>query len=133
MTAAPAWARPWASACSMPTGRDLGPGGGALDRLARIDPSGRRPELEGIEVAVACDVTNPLCGPSGASAVYGPQKGATPAMVAVLDANLAHFAAIVERDLGVAIRDIPAPAPPGGWAAASSRLPGDGSSRGSTW
>ena len=88
-------------------GRELGPGGGELNRLARIDASGRRRELDGIAVAVACDVTNPLCGPRGASAVYGPQKGATPAMVEVLDANLAHFAAIVERDLGVSIRDLP--------------------------
>ncbi len=95
-------------------GRELGPGGGELNRLARIDASGRRRELDGIAVAVACDVTNPLCGPRGASAVYGPQKGATPAMVAVLDANLAHFAAIVERDLGVAIRDIPGSGAAGG-------------------
>ncbi len=95
-------------------GHELGPGGGALGRLARIDASGRRPELDGVAVAVACDVTNPLCGPSGASAVYGPQKGATPAMVAVLDANLAHFAAIVERDLGVSIRDLPGSGAAGG-------------------
>jgi glycerate kinase len=95
-------------------GRDLEPGGGSLDRLARIDPSGRRLELNGIEVAVACDVTNPLCGPSGASAVYGPQKGATPAMVTQLDANLAHFASIVARDLGIAIRDLPGSGAAGG-------------------
>lgn len=95
-------------------GRDLAPGGGSLGRLARIDASGRRCELDGIEIAVACDVTNPLCGPRGASAVYGPQKGATPAMVAVLDANLAHFAAIVERDLGVSIRDLPGSGAAGG-------------------
>jgi glycerate kinase len=95
-------------------GHELGPGGGTLGRLARIDASGRRPELDGIAVAVACDVTNPLCGPRGASAVYGPQKGATPAMVEVLDANLAHFAAIVERDLGISIRNIPGSGAAGG-------------------
>jgi glycerate kinase len=95
-------------------GRELEPGGGRLDRLARIDPSGRDPELQGIEVAVACDVTNPLCGPSGASAVYGPQKGATPAMVETLDTNLAHFATIVARDLGVSIADIPGSGAAGG-------------------
>lgn len=95
-------------------GRDLEPGGGHLGRLARIDPSGRRPELDGIEVAVACDVTNPLCGPAGASAVYGPQKGATPAMVEQLDANLAHFASIVARDLGISIRDLPGSGAAGG-------------------
>src|SRR5262245_21054576 len=72
-------------------GRELGPGGGELGRLARIDPSGRRAELDSVEVSVACDVTNPLCGPSGASAVYGPQKGATSQMVVDLDGNLDHF------------------------------------------
>ncbi len=87
-------------------GHELGPGGGNLGQLERIDPAGRRSELESIQVDVACDVTNPLCGPHGASAVYGPQKGATPAMVLALDANLAHFAAIVERDLGALILNL---------------------------
>ncbi len=59
-------------------------------------------------------MTNPLCGPSGASAVYGPQKGATPAMIEQLDANLAHFASIVARDLGVSIADIPGSGAAGG-------------------
>src|SRR5262249_56797850 len=95
-------------------GRELGPGGGGLGRLERIDPSRRRTELDGIEIAVACDVTNPLCGPRGASAVYGPQKGATPAMVEVLDSNLAHFAAVVERDLRVLICDLPGSGAAGG-------------------
>ena len=95
-------------------GHDLKPGGGDLRRLSRIDSSRRRHELDSVEVAVACDVTNPLCGPSGASAVYGPQKGATPEMVELLDRNLAHFASIVERDLGVAIRDLPGSGAAGG-------------------
>jgi glycerate kinase len=95
-------------------GRDLEPGGGNLNQLARIDSSGRRPELDGVEVSIACDVTNPLCGPRGASAVYGPQKGASPEMIATLDNNLAHFAAIVERDLGVAIKDQPGSGAAGG-------------------
>jgi glycerate kinase len=95
-------------------GHELAPGGGPLGRLARIDASGRHPELDRIELAVACDVTNPLCGSRGASAVYGPQKGATPAMIEELDANLAHFAAIVERDLGIAIRDLPGSGAAGG-------------------
>jgi glycerate kinase len=94
--------------------RDLDPGGGSLDRLARVDRSGVRKELAGVEIAVACDVTNTLCGPRGASAVYGPQKGADPRMVEVLDQNLAHFAAVVERDLGVAIRDLPGSGAAGG-------------------
>ena len=95
-------------------GRELPPGGGGLGRLDRIDGSSRRRELEGVSIAVACDVTNPLCGPRGASAVYGPQKGATPEMVASLDANLSHFAAIVARDLGVSIAEIPGSGAAGG-------------------
>jgi glycerate kinase len=95
-------------------GRDLKPGGGDVGRLARIDPSGRRHALDGVEIAVACDVTNPLCGPTGASAVYGPQKGATPEMVEQLDLNLAHFADIVARDLGVSIKELPGSGAAGG-------------------
>ncbi len=95
-------------------GRELGPGGSELDRLARIDRSGQTAGLGSAAIAVACDVTNPLCGPRGASAVYGPQKGATPEMVQRLDRNLAHFADIVERDLDVAIRDIPGSGAAGG-------------------
>ena len=75
-------------------GRELPRGGGALARLASI----RAPEtspLKGVEVRIACDVTNPLCGDQGASAVFGPQKGATPEMVGELDSALSHFAAVV--------------------------------------
>jgi glycerate 2-kinase len=93
---------------------DLDAGGGDLGRLARIERSARLGALDGVEIAVACDVTNTLCGPHGASAVYGPQKGATPGMVERLDQNLAHFAAIVERDLGVAIKDLPGSGAAGG-------------------
>jgi len=95
-------------------GRELGPGGGELDRLARIERTGQAAGLGSATIAVACDVTNPLCGPRGASAVYGPQKGATPEMVERLDRNLAHFADIVERDLDVAVRDIPGSGAAGG-------------------
>jgi glycerate kinase len=95
-------------------GCEIGPGGGSLARLAKIDPSRRRSELESIHVDVACDVANPLCGPRGASAVYGPQKGATPAMIETLDGNLEHFAAIVARDVGVWIRDLPGSGAAGG-------------------
>ncbi len=95
-------------------GRELGPGGGNLGQLARIDRAGRRSELESIQVDVACDVTNRLCGPQVASAVYGPQKGATPAMVRALDDNLAHLAAIIERDLGASILELPGSGAAGG-------------------
>ena len=73
-------------------------GGAGLERLARIDASHVLPELEGCTFQVACDVTNPLCGERGASAVFGPQKGATPEMVTRLDAALAHFAAVAGGD-----------------------------------
>ncbi len=80
-------------------GHDLPPGGLALRRLARVDTSGLDPAWRDIAVEVAVDVTNPLTGPEGASAVYGPQKGATPEMVRELDAALAHFAEVVGRDV----------------------------------
>jgi glycerate kinase len=95
-------------------GHELGPGGGSLGRLARIDRPERRAEFDGIEVLVACDVTNPLCGPEGASAVYGPQKGATPEMVKVLDANLRHLAGVIARDLGISIAELPGSGAAGG-------------------
>ena len=95
-------------------GRELDPGGGSLNKLSRIDFCGRRLELNSIDVAVACDVTNPLCGPTGASAIYGPQKGADATMIETLDRNLAHFASIVERDMGIAIKDLPGSGAAGG-------------------
>lgn len=98
-------------------GREIGPGGGALADLDRIDATGRDPRLNGVEVLVACDVDNPLCGPRGASHVYGPQKGATPEVVALLDRNLAHAADVIERDLGRNIRELPGAGAAGGLGA----------------
>jgi glycerate kinase len=98
-------------------GLDLPPGGAALARLARIDVQGLDPRLADCEVIVASDVTNPLCGPHGASAVYGPQKGATPAMVAELDAALAHYATLLQRDLGAAVAETPGAGAAGGLGA----------------
>lgn len=73
-------------------GRELAPGGAALSSLSRITTEKVMPELGNCEFRIACDVTNPLCGPTGASAVFGPQKGATPEMVECLDAALSHYA-----------------------------------------
>ena len=87
-------------------GSELPFGGAALALLERIDISGLDPRVGDSEVLVACDVNNPLTGPEGASAVYGPQKGATPEMVAQLDGALAHFAEVVKRDLGADIKDV---------------------------
>ena len=81
------------------SGTDIELGGGALGKLTRIDVGGMDARLKDIVIDVACDVTNPLCGPHGASAVFGPQKGATPEMVQTLDANLARFAALTKEAL----------------------------------
>jgi glycerate 2-kinase len=98
-------------------GRDLPPGGAALERLARIDLTGLDPAVREVEVVVATDVRNPLIGSGGASAVYGPQKGATPEDVALLDRALGHFAAVVHRDLGVDLRHEPGAGAAGGLGA----------------
>ncbi|HEY8532072.1 MAG TPA: glycerate kinase [Limnochorda sp.] len=95
-------------------GNDLPPGGAALARLARVDLGGLDPRLAQVEVVVACDVDNPLTGERGASAVYGPQKGATPEMVQELDAALAHYADVVEGVLGRSIRNTPGAGAAGG-------------------
>jgi glycerate 2-kinase len=87
-------------------GYEIGEGGGSLSDLASINIEGLDPRLETIKIEVACDVDNPLTGEKGASAIFGPQKGATPEMVVQLDQNLGHFAAIIERDLGKKIGDI---------------------------
>ncbi|HEY4027625.1 MAG TPA: glycerate kinase [Candidatus Dormibacteraeota bacterium] len=80
-------------------GADLPPGGLALCRLASIDAGAVDPAWGQIEVEVAVDVTNPLTGPEGASAVYGPQKGATPKMVRELDAALSRFGEVIGGDV----------------------------------
>ncbi len=86
-------------------GHDLPEGGAALARLAHIDLAGQDPRLGEASILVACDVDNPLCGPRGASAVYGPQKGATPDLVAELDAALGVYAGLAATATG---RDIAA-------------------------
>jgi glycerate kinase len=98
-------------------GQEIGPGGGELRRLAHVDVSNLDPRLAEVEVVVACDVTNPLTGPRGAARVYGPQKGATPTMVEILDDALVHYAAVIAADLGVAVRDVPGAGAAGGLGA----------------
>ena len=82
-------------------GEEIDSGGGNLNQLAHIDHSSVFPLLKETEIRTACDVTNPLTGKHGAAAVYGPQKGAPPEMVAILDQNLEHLAQIIQRDLQV--------------------------------
>lgn len=98
-------------------GRELPRGGAALAQLARIVHDTLDPRLRDVEVQVACDVNNPLCGPNGASAIYGPQKGATPAMVQELDAALYHYATILKRALDKDVLDLPGAGAAGGLGA----------------
>jgi glycerate 2-kinase len=87
-------------------GKVIGDGGGALAEIAAIDISTIDPRLASVRIEVACDVDNPLTGPRGASAIFGPQKGATPEMVQQLDANLGHFAEMIRKEVGTDIEQI---------------------------
>lgn len=96
------------------SGRELPPGGAALIDLHSIDLSDFAFPVGKVEVEVACDVTNPLIGPEGASAVYGPQKGASRDAVELLDKALARYAEIVRRDLGKDLAGTPGAGAAGG-------------------
>ncbi|GAB1667779.1 TPA: glycerate kinase [Mannheimia haemolytica] len=85
--------------------REIGFGGEALSQIQQIDLSGLDLRLSQVEFEVACDVDNPLCGERGASAIFGPQKGATPEMVETLDYALLHFAETVKSQLGIEIAE----------------------------
>ncbi len=98
-------------------GRELPEGGAALAQLARIDVSALDPRLTEASLLVACDVDNPLCGPRGASAVYGPQKGATPEMVAALDLALGVFAGVAALATGRDVAMLPGAGAAGGLGA----------------
>lgn len=100
------------------SGKDLPEGGGAMADLANIDLSGFDQRLKKVKVKVACDVNNTLIGSHGASAVFGPQKGASPEMVKLLDHNLSHFAGIVKSDLQTDILNIEGGGAAGGLGAA---------------
>ncbi|WP_018664484.1 glycerate kinase [Heyndrickxia acidiproducens] len=92
-------------------------GGGALGDLAKIEMSGLDPRLADVQIFVASDVSNPLCGENGASHVFGPQKGATKDMVQTLDANLAHYAKVIKEQLGKDIAEVPGAGAAGGLGA----------------
>ncbi|WP_265554545.1 glycerate kinase [Serratia grimesii] len=93
-------------------------GGAALAQLAHIDLSAMDPRLQQVSVTAACDVDNPLCGAHGASAVFGPQKGATPEMVAQLDAALRHYGTLLEQATGREVINMPGAGAAGGMGAA---------------
>ncbi|NDJ56574.1 glycerate kinase [Enterobacteriaceae bacterium 4M9] len=97
---------------------DLAPGGAALAQLAKIDATGLDTRIARCRIDVACDVTNPLTGEQGASAIFGPQKGATPQMVKQLDQALAHFAKAIARDVGKEVLALEGGGAAGGMGAA---------------
>ncbi|MCH4143214.1 glycerate kinase [Acetobacter peroxydans] len=101
-------------------GQDLPRGGAALQALATIDTSALDPRLGESVFEIACDVDNPMTGEHGASAVFGPQKGATPEMVALLDAALVRFGEALERISGVGIMTVPGAGAAGGLGAGAS-------------
>mgnify|MGYP001629983250 FL=1 len=95
-------------------GEEFVPVGENLARVAKIDMSGLLPALRGIEVITMCDIDNPLCGKNGAAHIFGPQKGADPAMVEYLDGQLSAIARTVGRELGRDVADLPGAGAAGG-------------------
>ena len=95
-------------------GKEIGFGGGELNKIESIDTSGLDSRIANINLTVASDVQNVLTGKNGASAVYGPQKGATPEMVQILDNNLMHFAEVIKKDIGIDILNMPGSGAAGG-------------------
>ena len=100
-------------------GKAFVPVGGTLRRIAHIRADGLSPALRQAEVIAMCDIDNPLCGESGAAAVFAPQKGADAATVRMLDEGLAHLAAIIEMDLGRSLLALPGGGAAGGFGAGS--------------
>ena len=99
-------------------GTEIGNGGGSLMSLNSIDTSALDPRLKACTIRVACDVTNPLTGNTGASRIFGPQKGATEAMILELDRNLDHFADVIKQSLRIDVKQVPGSGAAGGMGAA---------------
>jgi glycerate kinase len=98
-------------------GHEIGLGGGELAKVAKIDLSALNPLIKTAKFTIASDVKNILCGPDGASFVYGPQKGATPEMVKILDNNLRHFAEVIIQEMGKDLLNVPGSGAAGGLGA----------------
>ena len=101
-------------------GRPFVPTGGTLTQIAHIRMKGLRETLAGAEVTVMCDIDNPLCGPAGAAAGFGPQKGADAAMVARMDAGLRHLAEMLEKDVGMEVLTLAGGGSAGGFGAGAA-------------
>lgn len=99
------------------SGSEIARGGAALSSLRHIDVSNLDPRMQTAKITVACDVNNPLCGPRGASAIFGPQKGANFEDVQLLDAALANYAQVIADDLHADVADIPGAGASGGLGA----------------
>ena len=98
-------------------GNPISLNGEGLERLSHIDVSGKDRRIDACQVLVACDVDNPLYGENGAAYVFAPQKGADQAMVEYLDRNLKNYAAVLQRDLGLRVQEIPGSGAAGGLGA----------------
>ena len=98
-------------------GKEVSFGGGELKKIFRIDTKYLDNRLSKTKVLIASDVSNPLCGPQGASRIYGPQKGATPEIIEELDKSLSYFAELIKRDLNKDVKDIPGAGAAGGLGA----------------
>ena len=98
-------------------GKAFVPVGGTLCAIADVDVSAMDAAVRGMEIVTMCDIDNPLCGPTGAAAVFGPQKGADAAMVARLDAGLAHLAQVLRERLGAEVAELPGAGAAGGMGA----------------
>ncbi|MCU6669702.1 glycerate 2-kinase [Enterobacteriaceae bacterium H4N4] len=99
-------------------GTEIGHGGGSLIALNNIDISALDPRLKSCAIRVACDVSNPLVGEQGASRIFGPQKGATEAIIVELDTNLGHFADVINASLHIDVKNVPGAGAAGGMGAA---------------
>lgn len=95
-------------------GENIGFGGEGLASLHRVDVSNMDARIKECKITAACDVDNPLCGPTGASHVFGPQKGADEEMIKILDNNLSNYADVIKRDLNIEIKDVPGAGAAGG-------------------
>ena len=96
------------------TGNQIGFGGGELIKLKHIDLSERHPRLSEVQIDVACNWHNLLCGEKGVARVFGPQKGASPEMVEQMASALDHYASVIKADLGLDVREMPGSGASGG-------------------
>ncbi|QYU67366.1 glycerate kinase [Leptolyngbya sp. 15MV] len=105
-------------------GAPIAPGASGLLRLERIECEGLDPRLAGVRIEAALNITTRLCGPRGVARIFGPQKGADQATVALMEQALENYAAVVERDAGVAVADLPGGGASGGLGAGLAALLG---------